>query len=82
MAATLEIRPAGSEAKKLNGTNGSVASTRWILGVGTIVIVGGGSFFATSYLQDIKDRLIKIEAKQDRMQEDIAELRAATKIKP
>jgi hypothetical protein len=82
MLTVVEKASKGSEAKKLNGTNGSVASTRWILGVGTIVIVGGGSFFATSYLQDIKDRLIKIEAKQDKMQEDIAELKAATKIKP
>lgn len=82
MATTLETTLAGSGVKKLGNGNGNVVLTRtlsWLLGV---LVVGGGSFFATSYLQDIKDRLIKIEAKQDKMQEDIAELKASAKAKP
>jgi hypothetical protein len=59
MAATRKPKPAGSEASKLNG-NGSAALTRlvwWAIGIGAIVVVGGGSFFATAYLMEMNDRV-------------------------
>ena len=114
---------AGSETKKLNG-NGSAALTRlvwWAIGIGAVVFIGGGSFFATGYLGAMNDRineltaakaertermsvlegriatlentaasslnqitksLDKMELWQGQVIQDIAELKAALKVKP
>jgi hypothetical protein len=72
----------GSEAKKLNGTNGSVASMRWLVGIGAVIVIGVGGFFATNTFTSIDRRLERIEGQQLDMMKSIAELKAVANVKP
>ena len=60
MAATRKPKPAGVEARTLVNRNGTAALTRlvwWAIGIGAVIVVGAGAFFATATLQGMESRI-------------------------
>jgi hypothetical protein len=63
------------ETKKLANGNGSAALTRlvwWAIGIGAVVVIGAGSFFAVSYLGSLNEQIKSLNATKDERGERIS----------
>lgn len=54
-----------------NGNTGLTRLVWWAIGIGAIVVVGGGSFFATAYLMEMNDRVKANTAGHDLCNEQV-----------
>jgi hypothetical protein len=69
-----KIKAVPWEARKLE-KNGTAALTRlvwWAVGIGAVLVVGGGSFFATTLISGMRDDITSLSAVKDLRTERMA----------